>query len=134
MTLRVLYAVGGIVTAYAAAHGLLAANLMLDLGRLTLFVAIVAGLRTEHSLRAGWPAFLLSAALYSAIELPSFGLPSCASAAVPCSADPNARCTAVVALLGLFGAVGWAMYDLRRRGARGLARGTRAASPVREPR
>lgn len=121
MALRILYALGGIVTAYGAAHGLLTTNLVLDFGLLLLAVASVASLRTEHSLRAGWPALLLSAALYSAIELPSFRLPSCESAAVPCSADPNSRGMAVLALLGLFGTVGWAAYDLRHLGARGSA-------------
>jgi|GEM_PF-3128217 len=114
MALRVLYALGGIVTAYGATYGLRPTNLMLDLGVVILAVAAAAGLRSEHSLRAAWPALVLVAALFAAIYLPLFGLPGCDGGAVPCSANPNAQSTAVLALLTLVGAAGWAVYDLRR--------------------
>ena len=121
MALRVLYALGGIVTAYGAAHGLLWLNLVLDFGLMVLAVAIVLGLRSERSLRAAWPALLLIAGLFAAIDLPLFGLPSCASGAVPCAANPNIRFWAALELLGVIGSVGWAAYDLRHLGARGTA-------------
>jgi len=105
VALRILFALGGIVTAYGAAHGLLTTNLVLDFGLVILTVAIVLGLRSEHSLRAAWPALLLIAALFAAIDLPVFGLPNCDSGAVACSANPYSRPEAVLALLGLFGAV-----------------------------
>jgi len=133
MALRVLYALGGIVTAYGAAHGLLVTNLMLDIGLLLLAVAIAAGLRTEHSLHAAWPALLLIAVLFAAIDVPLLRLPSCDSGAVPCLANPMSRPTAVLALFGLFGAVGWAANDLRHFGPPGRAAGgPRGGSAARE--
>ena len=108
MTLRVLYALSGLVLAYGAAHGLSPYNLAFDVGIAMVMLAAVVGWTVEHSLRAAWPALLTVCGFFAVLGLQTVGLPDCPSfvfhlAGTPtaCLAGPNSRPNTWLALVGL---------------------------------
>lgn len=107
MTLRVLYALSGLVLAYGAAHGLAPYNLVFDIGIAMLMLAAVVGWTVEHSLRAAWPALLTVCGFFAVLGLQTVGLPDCpsfvelTSGGTGCLANPNSRPIAWLALVGL---------------------------------
>ena len=107
MTLRVLYALSGLVLAYGAAHGLSPYNLVFDAGIAMVIFAAVMGWTVEHSLRAAWPALLTACGSFAVLGLQTIGLPDCPffvklpPGGTACLADPNSRPNTWLALVGL---------------------------------
>ena len=123
MTLRVLYALSGLLLAYGAAHGLAPYNLVFDVGIAMLMLAAVVGWTVEHSLRAAWPALLTGCGFFAVLGLQTVGLPDCPSfveltsggtAGTACLADPNSRPIAWLALVGLGVGLILGALDVRR--------------------
>ncbi len=126
MTLRVLYALSGLVLAYGAAHGLSPYNLVFDAGIAMLMLAAVVGWTVEHSLRAAWPALLTFCGFFAVLGLQTVGLPDCpsfvetkltrelTSGGTACLADPNSRPNAWLALVGLGVGLVLGALDMRR--------------------
>ena len=125
MTLRVLYALSGLVLAYGAAHGLAFYNLAFDAGIAMVILAAVVGWSVEHSLRAAWPALLATCGFFAVLGLETIGLPDCPSfVQVPpggpaCLADLNSRPNTWLALIGLV--VGFVLGVLDVRHSRGVS-------------
>ena len=119
MTLRVLYALSGLVLAYGAAHGLSLSNLVLDVGIALVILAAVVGGTVEHSLRAAWPGLLTVCGFFAVLGLRTIGLPDCLSfVQVPpggtaCLADPNSRPNTWLALVGLVAGIALGALDVR---------------------
>ena len=131
MTLRVLYALSGLVLAYGAAHGLSPYNLVFDVGIAMLMLAAVVGWTVDHSLRAAWPALLAVCGFFAVLGLQTVGLPDCpsfveltrqvtatfenaTSGGTACLADPNSRPNAWLALVGLGVGLVLGALDMRR--------------------
>ena len=114
MSLRVLYALAGLVLAYGAAHGIALYNLVFDIGVALVALAAAVGYRAEHSFRSAWPALLLSSTFFAWIGLNTIQLPDCpvAPSRVPCLARPGARPETVAALVGVVAGLALALLDL----------------------
>ena len=65
MSLRVLYALAGLVLAYGAANGIALYNLVFDIGVVLVALAAAVGYRTERSFRSAWPALLVFCAFFA---------------------------------------------------------------------
>ena len=123
-----MYALGALVLAYGAAHGVLVFNLVLDFGVLLITVAAALGWHSERSFGGGWAALLLACGLFAVLGLQTIALPDCgaigqlASGPPACLANSESRTYTVFALFGVAVAVLLAERDRQGRLRRGPQR------------
>jgi len=114
VSLRVLYALAGLVLAYGAANGIALYNLVFDIGVVLVALAAAVGYKRERSFRSAWPALLVFCAFFAWIGLNTLQLPDCpeAPSRVPCLARPGARPETIAALVGVVAGLALALLDL----------------------